>query len=347
MERISDWHPLLAASGAQIDESGVVKDFGDPAAEARALRDGGIVVPLTDSGLISVSGPDAASFLNAQLTSEIAALTLQHGQYTGYCTPKGRLLATMLAQFDGDIRWLMLPIVVAESVALRLQRYVLRAKVTVRVSNGALALFGVAGPLAATALGGGFTTPGSRWFDVVRRHDVFLMSLPGGRYLVSCPAQQASATWQQLSQRLKPAGSGLWDLQTIRSGIATVTDATQEAFIPQMIALDAYGGVNFEKGCYPGQEIVARTRYLGDLKRRLYYGHCSQPLAPGELIVACHNGDSVGTVTNAAANDQDVWEFLAVVRRDSVKADLGLCTQDGHAVTIDMPVTDMLGQDGN
>ena len=108
-------------------------------------------MPLTDSGLISASGPDAAEFLNSQFTSDVSLVSPQHAQYTGYCNPKGRLLATMLLFREGDDFWLSLPAELAAPVAQRLQKYVLRAKVKLGVSNADLALFGVSGPQATAA----------------------------------------------------------------------------------------------------------------------------------------------------------------------------------------------------
>ncbi len=153
-----------------------------------------------------------------------------------------------------------------------------------------------------------------------------------------CSTDNSAATWQRLSGYAQPAGSRWWELQTIRAGIATITAATQEMFTPQMIALDARGGVSFQKGCYPGQEIVARTRYLGDVKRRLYHGSSMQTVSPGTTITGGEDDKSLGIVTNAARAAGNVWEFLAVLQRDAVEAKLALRTRDGAAITIEQAV---------
>jgi folate-binding protein YgfZ len=347
MERITEWQHELATSGARIDDGGVTTDFGDPAGEARAAREAAVVVPLTDSGLISASGPDAAEFLNSQFTSDVSLVSPQHAQYTGYCNPKGRLLATMLLFREGDDFWLSLPAELAAPVAQRLQKYVLRAKVKLGVSNADLALFGVSGPQATAALTASLVQPPADSFATMREQATILITLPGDRYLIVCQADQASATWRKLSGKMRPAGSNWWQLQTIRAGIATVTSATQEAFVPQMLALDAYGAVSFEKGCYPGQEIVARMHYLGDLKRRLYYGHGSQKIVAGDQVVEADDDKSVGTVVNAAANGSSGYDVLAVLQRDSINANSGktdaqLRTRGGHDLSIVSAVTDML-----
>ncbi len=340
MERISDWQHQLAASGARFDDHGLVTDFGDRDSEGLAARQTAIVVPLTDLGLISASGLDAATFLNSQLTSNIAAVSPHHAQYSGYCTPKGRLLATMLVFAEADVYRLCLPAELTALIAQRLQKYVLRAKVDLRETTADLAAFGITGPRASEALAEALAPPPERSFGVRRQNGVGIVRLPVNRYLVICQADQGAATWRRLNQCMRPAGSNWWHLQTIRSGIATVSSATQEAFIPQMLAMDEYGAVNFEKGCYPGQEIVARTRYLGDLKRRLYHARSDQPLAAGDAVVA--DGKTVGTVTDAAVNEQGEWECLAVLQRDALTADVNLHSASGGAVTVASPATDIL-----
>ena len=339
MECSSGWHAQLVALGARFDEEGLVRDFGDPVAEARAMRDAAIVAPLTGLGLISVSGDDASSFLNAQLTSDVGAVSAARAQYSGYCTPKGRLLATSLLYADSEAHRLLLPGALAEPVTARLRKYVLRAKAKLEVASAAFEVFGVTGARAAEAVAGGLDevpTP-QQDFDVRHGDGKTVILLPGGRYLVICIADQAVSTWQNLSGCALPAGSRWWELQTIRSGIATIGAATQEMFTPQMIALDACGGVSFEKGCYPGQEIVARTRYLGEVKRRLYYGHSMQSVAAGAVITGDED-KTLGTVVNAARADGHAWEFLAVLQRDVVDAKLALRVRDGGAVTIERAI---------
>ncbi len=341
MEHLSDWRHELAADGARIDSHGSVIDFGDHAAEAHAAREQAIVTPLIDEGLIVATGADATTFLNSQLTNDIALVSSGRAQYAGYCNPKGRLLATMIAFADGGEHWLCLPDELTSSIAQRLNRYILRARVQLRVATGEFILFGVAGPQARAALMATLTAPARQAFEVIWHDTTGLINLPGNRYLIVCRRDQALATWSSLRQQIQPAGSNWWRLQTIRSGIATVTSATQEQFVPQMLALETFHGVSFEKGCYPGQEIVARTRYLGNLKRHLYYGRSEHSLASGEAIVAGHEADTVGAVTNAAENEHGGWDFLAVLQRDYVESGAELRSGGGHIVTVHARVKDM------
>jgi len=344
MELTIDWHNTLAAAGARTDATGVVTGFDDPVAEGQAAAESAVVVPLSGTGLISVSGADAAAFLNSQFTSDVTCVSSSRAQYTGYCTAKGRLLATMLLFVHADAFWLSLPAELATSIAQRLQKFVLRAKAKITVSNADLAMFGVTGPQANTRLAKALTSPAAQAFEIRHERGTALITLPGNRYLVVCQAEQASAMWLTLSAQARPAGWNWWHLETIRSGIATVTTPTQEAFIPQMLALETFDGVSFSKGCYPGQEIVARTRYLGDLKRHLYYGRSAASLAAGDSILEDSSGSTVGTVTDAAENAEHGWEFLAVLQRDAVSAGMYLRTDSGNAITVISRVSETIAR---
>ena len=345
MDRTTNWHSQLAAYGARIDSNGLVSDFGDRAAELRALQDGSVLVPLTDTGVIEVTGEDAQKFLNTQLTSDVTQVTPNTAQYSGYCTPKGRLLATLLVCLHGSDYLLVLPREITESVAVRLQRYVMRAKAKVTVASDSYALLGIAGLHSAASVASGIGHPPKQPMETERYGAAGLIALPGNRYLLLCARDQVDEQWNALSRQAVPAGGPAWDLQGIRAGIATVTAATQEAFIPQMFGLENFGGVSFEKGCYPGQEIVARTQYLGNLKRRLYFGHSDQSLAPGDAILNRDNGKTVGTVTDAAPAAKGDWEFLAVLQREAMESAIALGSTREQQVRIERPAADIVAED--
>ncbi len=340
MDTITNWHSQLAAYGAHLDSTGQVLDFGDRSGELRALQDGAVLVALTHTGIIEVSGDDALSFLNTQLTSDVVQVAANAAQYSGYCTPKGRLLATFLVCMRSSHYLLVLPREIAESVAARLQRYVLRAKVKVAQASDRYALLGVAGPQAVLAVGHAIGEPAAQPMQVVQYGAATLVHLPGHRHLIVCDQDTVDRLWNALNQHARPAGAPAWELQGIRTGIATVRAATQEAFIPQMLGLDMFGGISFEKGCYPGQEIVARTKYLGTLKRQLYYGRSDQSLVPGDAILNSADGATVGTVTDAAPTADDGCEFLAVLQREAVESARALRSAREQPLHIVRPAAD-------
>jgi folate-binding protein YgfZ len=338
MDSTTHWHSQLAAYGATIDQKGMVADFGDRLAELAALQDATVLVPLTDSGVIRVSGNDAQTFLNTQLTSDVIQVTTTAAQYSGYCTPKGRLLATFLVAMRGGDYLLILPREISESVATRLQRYVLRAKAKVVDKSGDYALLGIAGALSASAVERALGQPPAQPMAVADCGAATVVTLPGRRHLVLCDRDQVDEQWHALRKQAFPAGIPVWELQGIRAGTATVTAATQESFIPQMLGLDKLGAISFNKGCYPGQEIVARTKYLGKLKRQLYYGRSEASLVAGDAILNSGDRKSAGTVANAAPNSANQWEFLAVMQRDAIETGIALASAGGQAVRIERPV---------
>ncbi len=340
MDRTTNWQSKLAAYGASVDNNGLVSDFGDRMTELRALQEAAVLVPLTHTGVIEVSGDEAQTFLNTQLTSDVTQVTTNAAQYSGYCSPKGRLLATFLVALRGSDYLLMLPREITESVAARLKRYVLRAKVKVETGSDDYALLGIAGPQSASVVGQILGQPPANPMQTAAYGATTLVTLPGRRHFVICDREQVDEQWNALSKQATPAGVQAWELQSIRAGIASVTAATQESFIPQMLGLEKIGAVSFEKGCYPGQEIVARTQYLGNLKRQLYYGRSDQLLDPGDAISSSSNGKTAGTVTNAAPNLDDKWEFLAVLQREAIEAGMSLTSTREQSIHIDQPAAD-------
>lgn len=340
MNRTTNWRSKLAAYGASVDNNGLVSDFGDRMTELRALQEAAVLVPLTHTGVIEVSGDEAQTFLNTQLTSDVTQVTTNAAQYSGYCSPKGRLLATFLVVLRGNDYLLMLPREITESVVTRLKRYVLRAKVKVEVGSDDYALLGIAGPQSASIVGQVLGQPPANPMQTAAYGATTLVTLPGRRHFVICDREQVDEQWNALSKQATPAGVQAWELQSIRAGIASVTAATQESFIPQMLGQEKIGAVSFEKGCYPGQEIVARTQYLGNLKRQLYYGRSDQLLDPGDAISNSSNGKTAGTVTNAAPNLDDKWEFLAVLQREAIEAGMSLTSTREQSIHIEQPAAD-------
>jgi folate-binding protein YgfZ len=227
------------------------------------------------------------------------------------------MLATFLVTRSGVGYLLQLPRVLVEPIAARLQKYVLRAKVTLTDASDTIALLGLGGPraaeLIATVLGEAPTGP----LQVVSRDGVTVIALEGECYELTVAPERAAALWDQLSEVAHPAGGSAWEWRRIAAGIPWITPATQEAFVPQMANLEQVGAVSFSKGCYPGQEIVARAQYLGEVKRRLFRGHSDGQSAEGqELFALAGSTQSIGMVVNAAPAPGGGTDFLAVVQTE-------------------------------
>ncbi|AIY41994.1 Folate-dependent protein for Fe/S cluster synthesis/repair in oxidative stress [Collimonas arenae] len=228
--------------------------------------------PLPDLGLIALSGEDAASFLHTQLTNDVQNLNPGQARLAGYCSPKGRLLATFLMWKSGDNILLQLPRNMQAAIQKRLQMFVMRAKAKLVDVSDTQIVLGVAGDGAGAALTPWFPTlPNTPYAKIDNEHGSLIRvadasSAPRYQWITS--PEIAIAAWPLLSNKLQALDAQAWRLSDIQAGIPQVTLATQEQFVPQMINFEVIGGVNFKKGCYPGQEIVARSQYLGKLKRR-------------------------------------------------------------------------------
>ena len=315
----ADWQNYLGVQGAHIVD-GTVYDFGDAANELVAARDATVVVPLTQMAVLEFTGEDAATFLHNQLTSDVKHLDETRAHYAAWCSPKGRMLASFLLFRRGTNYLAMVSADLLDYVEKRLQMYVLRSKVKVnRCSTEAV--IGLSGLQAAAALReAGLTVPESA-LDTTSAEQSTIIRLDDTRFVAVLPVSAAIETWPRLTAIAAPAGTPTWQWLDIMAGIPWITAATQDAFVPQMVNFDGIGGVSFHKGCYPGQEVVARARYLGKVKRHLYRAHTTAPITAAASIVPVETPDSpCGQIVNAAVAPGGAYDALAVVLEEAVDA---------------------------
>jgi folate-binding protein YgfZ len=260
-----------------------------------------IAVPLAPFGLVEARGPDAAAFLQGQLSNDVRAVTPERAQLSSYNSPKGRMLAVLHVLRHEEVFLLEVHRGVLEAVLKRLKMYVLRSKVTLAEATG-LALFGLAGPGAAGALGAlGLPAPEAplacAWSGgtgVLRRLG------PTPRYTLLAPAAAAAELWARLAARAAAGTAQDWQRLDIEAGVPTVYPQTQDRFVAQMCNLDELGGISFDKGCYTGQEIIARVHYRGAVKRHMEARRLDRPPpAPGERLDA---GEVVDAVADGAGS---------------------------------------------
>ena len=332
------WHDFLRERGARI-ETDTISHFGDAAAESRATRDGGIVAPLSHLGLIACSGEDAQTFLHGQLSNDVKQLTPERSEYAAYCSAKGRMLANFLLWREDQTYCLELARSLLPAVQKRLGMFVLRAKVKLVDVSESLPVLGLAGNAAVIVLREIFPTLPQQAHQVV--HDPAngtLIALPGGRFQLIAGLESAKRLWDKLAALLRPVGAPCWEWLEIRNGLPLITSATQEQFVPQMANMDLIGAVNFQKGCYPGQEIVARTHYLGQIKRRMILAHVAAEAMPqpgDELFSSAIEGQASGMVVNAQAAPDGGYDLLAVIQTASLtEATLHFRCTDGPALRI-------------
>jgi hypothetical protein len=340
-----DWHDFLTRYGATID-AGVAQRFGDPAAELDATAHRTVLCDLGQFGTLRVSGEEAQPFLQNLLSNDISEVGSSRAQLSSLNTAKGRVLATMLIWRESDGYLLQLPRILCESVRKKLSMYVLRAKVKITDASDKIISLGLSGENAQEILRAQFGEPPQQNLTITYLHPstrpLVLSEVEGSgrtedtigsvikisntRFQINTTAPHAPSLWEILSQHARPVGSACWDWLNIRSGIPVILPKTQEQFVAQMVNLELIGGVNFKKGCYPGQEIVARMQYLGKLKRRMYLAHLDYPAhldssdvpqAGDELFSADMEGQASGMIVNAAPAPGGGYDVLASLQTSS------------------------------
>lgn len=316
------WQTYLRDRHAVIENNCVVH-FGDITAELQDTATMTIAADLSHYGLIRFSGEDAKTFLQSQLSCDIREISLNKAQYGGYCTPKGRILSSFLLWQQDDDLFMQLPASLSTAIRKRLSLYVLRTKVQLTDASNDMVRIGISGP-DTTALiediTGSACNP-DQALQTVQYQQIYILHLSRQRFELITPVENAPELWERINRYAKPVGTSCWDWLNIISGIPVILPETQETFLPQMINLDAIGGIGFKKGCYPGQEIVARTQYLGKLKRRMFLAHITttEAIKAGDTLYSRDmNDQSSGNIVNVASSPYGGYDILAVIQQSSV-----------------------------
>ncbi len=297
-------------------------EFNLPGSVDTAFLRAGFVTPLSDLGVMICSGPDAASFLHRQLTNDVEHLRTDEARLAAYCTAQGRLLASFLMWKSGDQILLQTPREILPGVQKRLQMFVLRDKAKLADASDTLVQIGLGGVAASDALTAWFSSlPDAPYAKTDGEHGSLIRvadAFDAPRYLWICDTQTLSKVWPSLAASLNPAPESAWRLAEIDAGIAYISAATQEKFVAQMVNLELVGGVNFRKGCYPGQEVVARTQYLGKVRRRMLAASINLSdgeVAPATDVYASNDpGQPCGMIVNAERSSSSQIACLVSLR---------------------------------
>jgi folate-binding protein YgfZ len=326
------WDNWLRQHGAIISARGVV-NFTQSTAERRAH--GAALIPLLHLSAVEFSGADAAAFLQAQLTNDVSTLEPGDFQASALCDAKGRVLANFLLLRSAQSYTMIVAADLADDVRARLQKYVLRMKVQIALSPQILlGLIGDESAAVAARVLGSATRLAERECTVVGTSHIVRLSTR--RCLLLMDPQSAREGWIALAEHARPTGRDVWEVQQIEEAQPLITRATQGLFLPQMLALDRLGAVSFAKGCFPGQEIVARARYLGEVKRRLWKGSAALTILPVEgdaIWIGATGAVPGGTVVNAAMREDGRCALLAVVNQPD-SPDLALAGPNNSRVSL-------------
>jgi folate-binding protein YgfZ len=280
------------------------------------------VAELNHWGVIRAAGPDAASFLQGQLTQDLVSMGLDTARLAAFCNAKGRMQASFVVFKRSNDEGLEEVLLVCSADILaqtlkRLSMFVMRAKVKLSDASADFRLYGLAGD--AIDLGASLAHIHWSKHDFEGVNSVFLYPGAGVERVLCCtPAGHTP-----------PAGEilplAVWQLLEVQSGIAMISQPIFEAFVPQMLNYESVGGVNFKKGCYPGQEVVARSQFRGTLKRRAYIAHGTEAMAIGQVVFHASDADQpCGLVAASAPNP--AGGFDAIVSIQTSAATGGLLT---------------------
>ena len=306
-ETNAPWLEFLSTQGVNLDALDVHQ---------------GMLAALTHLGVLAVSGPDAETFLHNQLTNDVLELAPGAMHLGGYCSPKGRLLTTLIIWKSAEGIMLVMPRELLPGIQKRLQMFVLRSKVTLADISDETVLIGAAAPDGRQI----------SFSDAAGLKAVCPAAAGLQRVLWMGPVESAKQVWDSLRQKLSPMSASRWRWLDIRAGLPMVVEATREQFVPQMVNFDLVGGVNFRKGCYPGQEIVARSQYLGKLKRRMLLASTQADVAAAgmEIFSQADPGQPCGLVVNAETNPQGLWDLLVEIKLDAAQTPVHLGTASGE-----------------
>ncbi len=338
------WQTFLKQQGARLDD-GMALDFGDPRDQARAAVEQNVIADLSHLGRIAAQGEEARSFLQAQLSCDVQEVAGTRSSHCAYCSPKGRVLAAVRVFMRGSELWLQLPRDILEPTLQRLRMFVLRSKVTLEDESDRVVGIGTSGPRIEGVLEKAVGELPAGVDDVLQHEELTVVRTAGPypRFELVTTPEQAREIWTTLAPATTPVGAGAWSLLDVRAGIPAIHRATMDAFLPQMLNLHALEAVSFTKGCYPGQEVVARMRYLGTLKRRTYRAHADTDQCPtpgAELFSPVAEGSQgAGRVLEAQPAPEGGFELLAVVQVGAAEhSGLRLKDENGPPIHIrDLP----------
>lgn len=329
----TQWHTFIENQGHYDTDGDVTFTQADENAPCQKFD-------LSRYGIIQISGEDKQTFLQGQLTSDTRDISESTSQLSSYCTPKGRMLASFRIFQQGEDWYVLIPRDRLESTLKRLQMFVLMSKVSLSDMSNEMTCIGLYGTCSSGPIPDDLpeeqnATTHANGLTYIR------VESDKPRYLCVGPVEAVMKRWDALTDFI-PGNTAYWRLLDIRAAIPTVYEETVEAFIPQMTNLQLLNGVSFTKGCYTGQEVVARMQYLGKLKRRMYPISFTSTQVPsvGDDIFSSSSksGQGAGKLVDVVRTAEQHYEALAVIEIDSIeKGTLQLFDENGPELQIEQP----------
>jgi len=339
----NDWKNYLLAHGAQLTADATANggfDFADAASANQIAEQTSIICDLSQYSLIVIAGGDAAAFIQGQFTNDVKKVDENKSQLSAFCNNKGRMIANFRLFKHQQNYFLSLKNDLVERSIRHLQNYILRSQVAIQDISEQLIHLGISGDNAATLLSPLIESI-SQEIDSVSHNDNYIAIRVAGqkpRYEIFCSVEHAKVLWEKVSAQAETVNSSCWDYLDIHAGIPYIDANSSEEYVPQMTNMELINGVSFTKGCYTGQEIVARMHYLGKLKKRCYRIHIDSEIKPrsGDKLFAenARAGQNTGAIIQSEKNPQGGYDALAVIQIADIESKLFLNDADGPAVSV-------------
>ncbi|GMR00821.1 MAG: folate-binding protein YgfZ [Gammaproteobacteria bacterium] len=345
----NDWKNYLLSKGTQYTEGAAFR-FGDDAADNRKAENTDIICDLSQFSTLVVAGDDAKEFMQGQFTNDVEQVDEDNSQISAFCNNKGRMTANFrLFKYQQNYFFSVKNSLVEQSIK-HLQNYILRAQVAVQDVSEQLVHLGVSGRNAEKLLSPFIEVPHQGIDSVSFNENYIVIRVASGhdnekpRYEIFCSLEHAKTLWESVSTQAETVNSASWDYLNIQAGLPFIDASTSEEFVPQMANMELINGVSFTKGCFTGQEIVARMHYLGKLKKRCYKVHIAsedKPAAGDKLFAEnARAGQNTGMIIQAEKNPESGYDALAVIQIADTGSNLFLNDAEGPVVTMkELPYT--------
>ena len=324
MTNSHNWLEFLKTQGASI-KNGRITGFDTRKNPLPDLLSHTVLAPLDNMAIIRVSGEDNLDFLQNQFSNDVRLVSDYRSQLAAYCSAKGRVLSLFRVIKQGDSYFLLLPRERLQATINRLKMFILRSKVIMEDASETLGVLGIAGRDAQTVIKNLMTAVPQAVDDCVSTQALTAVKIPGNpeHYLLLGDYTALEQCWLQCKQHVEAVPPDSWTYYTIQGGVPEVLEVNSDEFVPQMLNLHSLNAINFKKGCYPGQEVVARMHYLGKQKRRMYLAHITSDTAPipGDSIYseADATGQSVGRIVTVGDSPGGGYDVLVVMQIASVE----------------------------
>ena len=335
----NDWKNYIRQNGAKQNEEGLFV-FDNAFSDAQLADGSDIICDLSHFSTVVVAGGDAAEVIQGQFTNDVNKVDEDHSQISAFCNNKGRMLANFRLFQSQQNYFLSIRSDLVESSIEHLQKYILRSEVAIQNISEQLIHIGISGNNVENMLSP-FVDKLNTSVDSVSHNDDYIAIRVSGktpRYEIFCSLEHAKTLWKTLSDKSNVVNSAYWDYLNIKNGLPFIDNNTHEEFVPQMANMELINGVRFTKGCFTGQEIVARMHYLGKLKKRCYKIHIAteeQPKAGDKLFAEnARAGQNTGALIMTEKNPDSGFDALAVIQIADTESKLFLNGADGPIVTV-------------